>query len=407
VAGTGGPTEALEGLDPRSWGRLLAALRARATADMTSEAAWVPLLDRPSSELATGAGRRALSEAVLADTTVCVALAADGGLPEALRAAVVQPMPVASETAGADGADVAHDVAEGATDGDDAGPAGDGSALRGRLRELRRDLDQVRRRRDGAEARALAAEQRATSLTAELAARDERLTVLQRELATTEEATRAAVARAERRSAGRVSELETALAHERREHERLRREAERDRELLEVSRAEVAVLRAEVADHAFAAARHPARAVGATRPVGLPEGLHPDTTESARWLLDRVELVIVDGYNVTKNAFPEHDLETQRRMLLDRLRPLVSQGRGVPLVIFDGDRPRGSSTRAHGLEVRFSGGGVIADDEIVFAVAATAVPVLVVTDDRELRDRVAAQGADVVGALVFLGALDR
>jgi predicted RNA-binding protein with PIN domain len=143
------------------------------------------------------------------------------------------------------------------------------------------------------------------------------------------------------------------------------------------------------------------------RPLVLPTDLHPETTESARWLLERVDLLVVDGYNVALRAFPDVDLDAQRRMLLDRLRPLVARGGAQPLVIFDGEGPSGSASRVSGLEVRFSSGTVIADDEIVFVVAATERTVLVVTDDRELRARVRAEGANVVGGPALLGALER
>ena len=60
-----------------------------------------------------------------------------------------------------------------------------------------------------------------------------------------------------------------------------------------------------------------------------------------------------------------------------------------------------------GVEVRFTAGGVIADDEIVFAVAATDAPVLVVTDDAELVARVRAEGGNTVGVVHLAGIVER
>jgi len=56
--------------------------------------------------------------------------------------------------------------------------------------------------------------------------------------------------------------------------------------------------------------------------------------------------------------------------------------------------------------VRFTADGTIADDEIVFAVAATDEPVLVVTDDAELRARVQAEGGNTIGVVHLPGIVD-
>ena len=88
------------------------------------------------------------------------------------------------------------------------------------------------------------------------------------------------------------------------------------------------------------------------------------------------------------------------------MRPLVARGSAAPVVIFDGDGPAGSRRDTAGVEVRFTAAGTTADDEIVFAVAATADPVLVITDDAELRARVRAEGGNVLGTVHLLGAID-
>jgi rRNA-processing protein FCF1 len=56
------------------------------------------------------------------------------------------------------------------------------------------------------------------------------------------------------------------------------------------------------------------------------------------------------------------------------------------------------------VSVVFTPTGVTADDEIALAVQATDEPVVVVTDDRELRDRVRPHGADLLRVDPFLGA---
>jgi predicted RNA-binding protein with PIN domain len=138
----------------------------------------------------------------------------------------------------------------------------------------------------------------------------------------------------------------------------------------------------------------------------LPDALSDDTTAAARWLLDGVSVLLVDGYNVSLALHAGHPLGEQRRWLVERLRPLGRRGRATPVVVFDGDGEGRSQRDPSGVEVRFTASGTIADDEIVFAVAATDEPVLVITDDVELQERVRAEGGNVLGTVHLLGAID-
>jgi hypothetical protein len=85
----------------------------------------------------------------------------------------------------------------------------------------------------------------------------------------------------------------------------------------------------------------------------------------------------------------------------------IETARKRMIVVFDGDQVNPSSTMSSGVEIRFTAAASTADDDIVFTVAVATGPVLVVTDDRELRERVTSEGANVVGGRAFLGALDR
>ena len=60
------------------------------------------------------------------------------------------------------------------------------------------------------------------------------------------------------------------------------------------------------------------------------------------------------------------------------------------------------------MRVHYTAEGLTADDEIVFAVAALErdVPVVVVTDDRGLRDRLRPYGVDLLATAVFHWVLD-
>ncbi len=372
-------TAALLALDARSWARLIVALRA---ADL-GEPRLMELLDLPASELATGAPRRELSEVVAADVNVHELLLASPDLSEVLRDAL-DPTPAAQDTG------------EDLTD-----PSRDG----GRERELRRELAQLRRQRDGAEARAAIAETRAEASAAAVAQADARADSLEAQLRGADDAAQQAVARAERRSEARIASLEAALAAVRADLERVTRRAEQDAASLRALRSQHTEATARLEALAHLEPREESDGPDA-RPLRLPEGIHPETTEAARWLLGAASTLFVDGYNVSLTLRPGQSLDAQRRWLIDRLRPLAAQGGIVPVVVFDGDQSAPSGTTSSGVEVRFTPASLTADDDIVFSVTVTDGSVLVVTDDRELRERVAAEGANVVGGRAFLGALD-
>lgn len=121
--------------------------------------------------------------------------------------------------------------------------------------------------------------------------------------------------------------------------------------------------------------------------------------------------LIVDGYNVSKAAWPASSLEVQRQRLLTALAPLVARTGAETTVVFDaaeaGSRPPVHPPR--GLRVVFSPRGVIADE--VVGRLAEAEPagrvVLVVSDDGEVADRAARAAARPVGARALLDLLAR
>jgi hypothetical protein len=121
--------------------------------------------------------------------------------------------------------------------------------------------------------------------------------------------------------------------------------------------------------------------------------------------LPRARLV-VDGYNVTKSAWPTLSLEAQRSRLLGLLPALVARTGAETTVVFDaaGSEVRPVVTSPRGVKVLFSPVGVIADDVIRDLVAAEpgGRVVVVVTEDRALGDDLRRTGARVVapGALV-------
>ena len=387
-----GPTQRVDdllGLDARAWAQLVRALRRRA--DLPE--AVTDALALPSGELASGPGRRALCEALDGAPPLVDELREDSALPAAVHAALGAAAP------DDDGGPGHGSGAEGAGAGEGEGEAT--ARVEERARALRRSLEEERRRREGAEARAAAAESRAAALTAERDAALARIDELEAELARSSEAVERTAARAERRSSTRAEGLERELAAERSAHAALRREHERVRAELTGARSEADELRAR---RPVDADRRDAGRTG--RPLEPPSELVEGTTEEARWLAANARVLIVDGYNATLTLRPDRSLEEQRRWLVERLRPLVTRDIAAPVVIFDGDRSSGRMSDTGGVEVRFSAAGVIADDEIVFTVAATDDPVLVVTDDAELGARVRAEGGNVVGVVHLAGIVD-
>jgi predicted RNA-binding protein with PIN domain len=112
--------------------------------------------------------------------------------------------------------------------------------------------------------------------------------------------------------------------------------------------------------------------------------------------------MIVDGYNVTKTAWPELSLQRQRDLLLSGVAPLVARTGAEVTVVFDAaetsERP--VVNRPRGVRVLYSASGVIADDVIRELVAAEprGRPVVVVTTDAEVVEDVRRAGARVCAA---------
>jgi len=120
--------------------------------------------------------------------------------------------------------------------------------------------------------------------------------------------------------------------------------------------------------------------------------------------------LVVDGYNVTKAAYPELTLEQQRRLLVDGLAALASRTGTEVTCCFDGrPTPLPAAVLARGgVRVRFSV-GEIADDLIRRIVQAEPVGrvVVVVTSDQEVVRDVEARGAYVVPSATLAARLQR
>jgi hypothetical protein len=395
----------LQALSSDAWAALLPAVRAGLHALEDHEV--TPVIRRlqaaPTGRLAGGRVRRELCE-----------LLAQGGPPwhavlAELRAADALPATLEAVRRG-------EPLASPARSTPPAAPGADPAALirardeleraRRRLREVRADRDDARRRADAASRRADVAESALAATREEVDRLLERVDELQQALDEAEAERQRAVEREARRRDTEVARLQDELSALRR--------ADEERRLAARRRADAERQAAREAEAAAAAARREGRSnrgsrVRPGRPSVLPEGVAAETAEAADALLHGGRLVLVDGYNLTLQHRGQLTLEAQRTWAVQLLATLAAKRRIRPVVVFDGERSGGGRPLAGSREVvvRFTAPGITADDELVLEVEATDEPVLVVTDDRELRARVRASGADVVGTGPFLWAAGR
>lgn len=147
----------------------------------------------------------------------------------------------------------------------------------------------------------------------------------------------------------------------------------------------------------------PADVVAAPSPAAGGQIAGPEDVVPLESLLALPQVhVIVDGYNVTKTAWPVLPLQTQRTRILTALGGIVAQTGAEVTCVFDGatlDTPPQLSV-PRGVRVRFSPAGVSADDVIRQLAAAEPEgrPVVVVSSDREIADGVRRSGARPVRA---------
>ena len=121
--------------------------------------------------------------------------------------------------------------------------------------------------------------------------------------------------------------------------------------------------------------------------------------------------LIVDGYNVSKSAWPSSSLEAQRTRLLRGLAPVVARTGVEATIVFDAasSAARPVVTTPRGVKVVFSPEGVIADRVISDLVAAEPEGrvVVVVSSDQEVARDASAAGARSVAADALVGLLAR
>jgi hypothetical protein len=146
----------------------------------------------------------------------------------------------------------------------------------------------------------------------------------------------------------------------------------------------------------------------ARRPLRLPGGVIASSGAAAEFLLRSDGVVLVDGYNVAKLAWPNRSLDAQRSQLLDALENVARRFGSDITVVFDGAAVVGAhATRRRLIRVVYSPEGVIADDVIRDEVRRLPASraVVVVTNDAEIVADVKALGANVVPSNALIAVL--
>jgi predicted RNA-binding protein with PIN domain len=146
-------------------------------------------------------------------------------------------------------------------------------------------------------------------------------------------------------------------------------------------------------------------------PLLLPGGVFADTVQAAAHLVRQPGVtLVVDGYNAAKLGWPDETLPLQRERLLDALDELVARHGTAVHVVFDGaDVPVAPVRRRRCMHVEFSPPGVPADDVIVDLVSAIPAdrPVIVATNDNEVRTGARRGGANVISSQQLLAVARR
>ncbi len=145
-------------------------------------------------------------------------------------------------------------------------------------------------------------------------------------------------------------------------------------------------------------------------PLPLPGGMWADAPEAAVHLVRSAgAILVVDGYNVAKLGWPELALAEQRNRLLDALDELAARYGTDVRVVFDGADVERLPVGRRYLRVDFSAPGVTAD-EVIIELAASLPgerPVVVATNDGEVRAGTRAEGANVISSEQLLAVARR
>ena len=146
--------------------------------------------------------------------------------------------------------------------------------------------------------------------------------------------------------------------------------------------------------------------------VPMPGGVRNDSPEAAEYLFRQVSdiVVLIDGYNVTFKNWDKLPVQEQRHRFLRNVEELSSRYSGAEfVVVFDGGETDydyiSTTARSLGVIVRFSVPGVTADDHIINQCDSYPLtrPIVVVSEDGDVRERARDRGANLVHPRKLLG----
>ncbi|MFN2389485.1 MAG: NYN domain-containing protein [Actinomycetota bacterium] len=279
-----------------------------------------------------------------------------------------------------------------------------------RAQERARTADEkARRAREEAAAAVASARARSEELAATLDDARAEVERLRGELVTARaDAARAAadLERERRKTRRRVGTLEEAGARAAAEARAARRH------IRELERAVTALEGRVPADGSERSPEEPKRperaGARARRGLKVPKGRLEDEPETLEaWLAAPRVALVVDGYNVAKaeGGYGDLDLADQRRRVVDGVAGVARRTGAPATIVFDGSEvPAGVMRRGRGpVDVHYSRPDEIADDHIVALLETLPPdPIVVVTNDGELRGRCARLGASVASSQQLL-----
>lgn len=135
-------------------------------------------------------------------------------------------------------------------------------------------------------------------------------------------------------------------------------------------------------------------------PLALPAGVRPDSAEAIDWIMtiERPVLVLVDGHNVAHDLGPDPGRTIRDRIVSETAR-LRRLGEGpVSAVVFFDTAHTDESYVNFGVSVRFV---LDADDAIVATAAGAGVDCIVISTDKDVRRRAAAEEALTLWGTAF------
>ena len=143
----------------------------------------------------------------------------------------------------------------------------------------------------------------------------------------------------------------------------------------------------------------------AAPPLRIEPGVAPDSESALTSLIaQRPDRFLLDGYNIGGEIYADaFSTRMARDEVILRAGQLARRTEAEILVIFDGpdDEGRSGFRSSSGVTVRFSR-GVKADDVIAALVASHPERTVVVTNDRDLRDRCTVEGCIPIWSTAFL-----